>query len=222
MKLPGEYPRPDLGHWGAFAPRAAVENGACDVRFSDGPEKGAAQGGFRGIEVLPTADLAIIYSRRIPVRPEEKKLIDEFAASGKPMIGLRTASHAFSVRGDAPAGFVNLAAELGIDNYGQIALETVALGEADILILNTTEGGSPSLAHEILNHPLIGRLGDRLRLVALPSRLWTCAGPAVIDGALVGAAWELVGAPVGDRVRFHGRPEGRRWPRVRRVARTPS
>ncbi len=79
------------------------------------------------------------------------------------------------------AGFVNLAAELGIDNYGQIALETVALGEADILILNTTEGGPPSLAHEILNHPLIGRLGDRLRLVALPSRLWTCAGPAVID-----------------------------------------
>jgi iron complex transport system substrate-binding protein len=79
------------------------------------------------------------------------------------------------------AGFVNLAAELGIDNYGQIALETVALGEADILILNTSEGGPPSLAHEILNHPLIGRLGDRLRLVALPSRLWTCAGPAVID-----------------------------------------
>ena len=79
------------------------------------------------------------------------------------------------------AGFVNLAAELGIDNYGQIALETVALGEADILILNTTEGGPPSLAHEILNHPLIGRLGDRLRLVALPSKLWTCAGPAVID-----------------------------------------
>ncbi|MBN9435772.1 ABC transporter substrate-binding protein [Bosea sp. (in: a-proteobacteria)] len=79
------------------------------------------------------------------------------------------------------AGFVNLAAELGIDNYGQIALETVALGEADILILNTSEGGPPSLAHEILNHPLIGRLGDRLRLVTLPSRLWTCAGPAVID-----------------------------------------
>ncbi len=79
------------------------------------------------------------------------------------------------------AGFVNLAADLGIDNYGQIALETVALGGADILILNTTEGGPPSLAHEILNHPLIGRLGDRLRLVALPSKLWTCAGPAVID-----------------------------------------
>lgn len=79
------------------------------------------------------------------------------------------------------AGFVNLAAELGIDNYGQIALETVALGRADILILNTTPGGPPSLAHEILNHPVLARLGDRLKLVALPAKLWTCAGPAVVD-----------------------------------------
>ncbi|RDJ26903.1 ABC transporter substrate-binding protein [Bosea caraganae] len=79
------------------------------------------------------------------------------------------------------AGFSNLAAELGIDNYGQIALETVALGGADILILNTTPGGPPSLAHEILNHPVLARLSDRLKLVALPSKLWTCAGPAVVD-----------------------------------------
>jgi iron complex transport system substrate-binding protein len=79
------------------------------------------------------------------------------------------------------AGLTNLAAELGIDNYGQIALETVALGRADILILNTTPDGPPSLAHEILHHPVLARLGDRLKLVALPSKLWTCAGPAVID-----------------------------------------
>ena len=79
------------------------------------------------------------------------------------------------------AGLTNLAAELGIDNYGQIALETVALGKADILILNTTPDGPPSLAHEILHHPVLARLGDRLKLVALPSKLWTCAGPAMID-----------------------------------------
>lgn len=79
------------------------------------------------------------------------------------------------------AGFANLAAELGIDNYGQIALETVALAKADILILNGTPDGPPSLAHEILHHPVLARLSDRLRLVALPSRLWTCAGPAVVD-----------------------------------------
>ena len=79
------------------------------------------------------------------------------------------------------AGFINLAADLGIDTYGQISLETVALGGADILILNTTPDGPPSLAHEILHHPVLAKLGDRVKLVALPSKLWTCAGPAVID-----------------------------------------
>lgn len=79
------------------------------------------------------------------------------------------------------AGLVNIAAELGVESYGQIALETVALGGAEILILNETPDGPPSLAHEILHHPVIDRLGDRLKLVALPSRLWTCAGPSVLD-----------------------------------------
>lgn len=64
------------------------------------------------------------------------------------------------------AGLVNRAAELGIDNYGQIALEIVALGQADLLILNTTPDGPPSLAHEILHHPVLARLGERVKLVA--------------------------------------------------------
>lgn len=79
------------------------------------------------------------------------------------------------------AGLVNIAAELGVESYGQIALETVALGRAEVLILNETPDGPPSLAHEILHHPVIDQLGDRLKLVALPSRLWTCAGPSVLD-----------------------------------------
>jgi iron complex transport system substrate-binding protein len=79
------------------------------------------------------------------------------------------------------AGLVNIAVELGVESYGQIALETVALGRAEVLILNETPDGPPSLAHEILHHPVIDRLGARLKLVALPSRLWTCAGPSVLD-----------------------------------------
>ena len=57
----------------------------------------------------------------------------------------------------------------------------MALGRAEILILNETPDGPPSLAHEILHHPVTERLGERLKLVALPSRLWTCAGPSVLD-----------------------------------------
>lgn len=79
------------------------------------------------------------------------------------------------------AGLVNIAAKLGIESYGQIPLETVALAGAEVLVLNDTPDGPPSLAHEVLHHPVIARLSGRLRLVALPSRLWTCSGPSVID-----------------------------------------
>lgn len=79
------------------------------------------------------------------------------------------------------AGLDNIAASLGIDSYGQIALETVALAGAEVLILNDTPDGPPSLAHEVLRHPLVEKLGERLKLVVLPSRLWTCAGPSVLD-----------------------------------------
>jgi len=79
------------------------------------------------------------------------------------------------------AGLDNVAGRLGIESYGQIALETVAISGAELLILNDTPDGPPSLAHEVLHHPLIEKLGERLKLVALPSRLWTCAGPSVLD-----------------------------------------
>ena len=79
------------------------------------------------------------------------------------------------------AGLDNLAAHLGIDNYLQIPLETVALQQADVLILSGESESLPSLATEALHHPLVTKLGEGLKLVALPSRLWTCAGPAVVD-----------------------------------------
>jgi iron complex transport system substrate-binding protein len=80
------------------------------------------------------------------------------------------------------AGLDNLAAHLGIDNYLQIPLETVALQRADVLILvGEVDNTAPSLATEALHHPVIAKLGERLRVVSLPSRLWTCAGPAVVD-----------------------------------------
>ena len=79
------------------------------------------------------------------------------------------------------AGLANLATRLGIDNYLQIPLEAVALQQADVLILNGESNGAPSLATEALHHPIVAKLGKRLKLVSMPSRLWTCAGPAVLD-----------------------------------------
>jgi type 1 glutamine amidotransferase len=48
-----------------------------------------------GIEALDNADLAIVFIRRMTLPDEQLARLKKFVASGKPVIGLRTASHAF-------------------------------------------------------------------------------------------------------------------------------
>jgi iron complex transport system substrate-binding protein len=79
------------------------------------------------------------------------------------------------------AGLDNVAADLGIESYGRIPLETVVLGGVDLLILGIDEGQPPALATEMLHHPILEELKDRVHIVNLPSRLWTCGGPRVIE-----------------------------------------
>lgn len=79
------------------------------------------------------------------------------------------------------AGLDNLAARLDIGSYEQMPLERIAMLGADILIVNSEHSDEASLATEGLKHPLINALGERTRLIAVPSRLWTCAGPDLVE-----------------------------------------
>jgi iron complex transport system substrate-binding protein len=79
------------------------------------------------------------------------------------------------------AGMINLAAALDIGAYQQISLERLALLDADVLIVDGESFGAPSLATEALRHPIVAELSHSLRVVSLPSRLWTCAGPALVE-----------------------------------------
>jgi iron complex transport system substrate-binding protein len=79
------------------------------------------------------------------------------------------------------AGLTNVAAELAIDNYGQIPLETLVANAVDVLIVSASRDGPPALATEILRHPVLAALSDRTRVVVLPGRLWNCGGPAIVE-----------------------------------------
>lgn len=48
-----------------------------------------------GLEALDTADLIIVFTRRVDLPPAQLALLKKYIASGHPIIGLRTASHAF-------------------------------------------------------------------------------------------------------------------------------
>lgn len=108
--------------------------------------------------------------------------------SEKPLRALVMRPNAFTVApgslGDAlirAAGLVNVAAEIGRDRFGQVPLEAAALANADVIVMDQAEPGTPSLADTLLHHPVLAALRQRGRLVSIPNRLWACPGPQVAE-----------------------------------------
>ncbi len=77
----------------------------CTVLFALGPD-GAEyidsnnSAGVRGFEALATADLMLIGTRFRKPSVEQARYVTDFLNAGKPVIGIRTATHAFNGQGD--------------------------------------------------------------------------------------------------------------------------
>jgi len=56
------------------------------------------------MQVLSEADLVVLFARRRALPPEQMRLLREYLDRGKPLIGLRTSSHAFALREELPDG----------------------------------------------------------------------------------------------------------------------
>ena len=72
----------------------------CTVLFSINPEDGTIdpnnQTNIPGMHLLPTADLVVLFTRFRELPDKDMRYFDEYLKSGKPIIGLRTATHAFN------------------------------------------------------------------------------------------------------------------------------
>lgn len=70
------------------------------VLFAINPETGVIdpdyQGNIPGLEHLQSADLMVIFTRFRELPDEQMKFIDEYVQAGKPIVGMRTATHAFN------------------------------------------------------------------------------------------------------------------------------
>lgn len=70
------------------------------VLFAINPETGGIdpdyQGNIPGLEQLQTADLMVIFTRFRELPDEQMKYIDQYLKAGKPIVGMRTATHAFN------------------------------------------------------------------------------------------------------------------------------
>jgi hypothetical protein len=75
----------------------------CTVLFTVDPKDGTVNpliNNIPGLEALKTADLMLIFSRFLDLPDDQMQLIADYVAQGKPVIGLRTATHAFNIPGN--------------------------------------------------------------------------------------------------------------------------
>lgn len=80
----------------AFAKRLEQYGFKTTVILPEGdPERNQNQVGLPGLEVLAQADLAVFYLRFLQLPPSQFSHIQNYIESGKPVMGLRTSTHAF-------------------------------------------------------------------------------------------------------------------------------
>jgi type 1 glutamine amidotransferase len=74
----------------------------CTVLFAIDPKDGTINpnknDNIPGLEVLKNADLLILFTRFRNLPDEQMKYIAEYVDSGRPILGLRTATHAFNLK----------------------------------------------------------------------------------------------------------------------------
>lgn len=77
----------------------------CTVLFNIDPATGeivAGNSNMPGMEALDTADLAVVFLRFQSFAREQMKHLDAYLQRGGPVVGLRTATHAFKIKGTEP------------------------------------------------------------------------------------------------------------------------
>ena len=77
----------------------------CEILQGSTAAKGEDRNYVPGMQALTGADLAVLFARRRALPAADMKYFRDYIESGRPLIGLRTASHAFDTRGSAPEGY---------------------------------------------------------------------------------------------------------------------
>jgi nicotinamidase-related amidase/type 1 glutamine amidotransferase len=85
-----------------FAHDLTMKNIHCDFALGIPVMEGAGRHNLENLQILDDANLAVVFIRRRALEPEKMQKIKDYVASGRPIIGLRTASHAFDAKGNVP------------------------------------------------------------------------------------------------------------------------
>src|SRR5690606_1478751 len=60
-----------------------------------------------GLEALDSADMMVVFTRFRALPDDQMRHIDDYLKAGKPVMGIRTATHAFNFDKDSDSGFIH-------------------------------------------------------------------------------------------------------------------
>jgi type 1 glutamine amidotransferase len=135
----------------------------CTVLFSRNPKTGQidphARGNIPGLEALETADLLILFTRFRDLPDEQMKYFAAYVESGKPIFGIRTATHAFEIeRGKTYARYSWNSKEAGWEGgFGRRVLGETWIAHHGDHGKQSTRG---RIVPEQSVHPLLRGIGD--------------------------------------------------------------
>lgn len=100
----------------------AVHHGfRCTVLFAIDPETGMIdpnnQENIPGLHLLETADLLVLFTRFRKLPDDQMRYIIEYTNSGKPIIGLRTATHAFQYEAGSQSSYARYSYDSEIEGF---------------------------------------------------------------------------------------------------------
>lgn len=79
------------------------------------------------------------------------------------------------------AGYINLAARMGIEGFSTVALEQVIAADPDVLQIDRNLSRPESLATAYVGHPVLDKLIREREFLDIPVALRICAGPMIVD-----------------------------------------
>ena len=143
----------------------AVRHGfRCTVLFSMDDEREIIQpnvlDNIPGLESLASADLMIIFTRFRALKDEQMKMVDDYLRSGRPVIGIRTATHAFKINGGPWAHYSNSYRgdkQEWSDGFGRLVLGEKWIAHHGAHRHQSTRG---RIAEDAKDHPIARGLND--------------------------------------------------------------
>ena len=135
----------------------------CTVLFSIDAETGAIdpeeQTNIPGLEALADADLMVIATRFRELPDEQMRHIVDYVESGRPIVGLRTATHAFSYQRnlDSPYAHWSFRSESWLGGFGQQVLGDTWINHHGRHGRESTRG---VVAQGAADHPILRGVDD--------------------------------------------------------------